>query len=171
LVFAEGFGLKFNPYFNYLPMTGTKGEYLTIKTTELKETNAIKASIFMIPEGNDIYRIGATYKWKDSGNDPTKASRKELLEKLATFLKCRYEVVGQVAGIRPTVTDRKPLVGRHPKYRNLYVLNGFGSRGVMIAPAASANLYGLVERNESIRPEMDIIRFQKKYFLNNYVKP
>lgn len=166
LVFAEGFGLKKNPYFKYLPMTGTKGEYLCIKAPLLKEKNAIKASIFMIPEGNDVYRIGATYKWKDTSNEPTEQSKTELLKKLDTFLRCNYEVVGQVAGIRPTVTDRKPLVGKHPKFRNLYVLNGFGSRGVMIAPYASAELFGLIERNESIRPEMDIIRFEKKYFSN-----
>jgi hypothetical protein len=166
IVFAEGFGLKRNPYFGYLPLTSTKGEYLTIKAPDLKETNVIKSSIFLIPWEKDLYRVGATYKWKDTTNLATEASKIELLEKLNTFLKCDYEVVDQLAGIRPTVTDRRPLVGRHPKYKNLYVLNGFGSRGVMIAPFASQQLLNLIEKDEAIYPEMDISRFTKKHFKN-----
>tara|TARA_R110002051_G_scaffold292438_1_gene357221 strand:+ start:377 stop:1435 length:1059 start_codon:yes stop_codon:yes gene_type:complete len=166
IVFATGFGLKENPYFSYLPLNGTKGELLTIKATDLKETNVIKSSVFIIPLGEDLYRIGATYKWKDKTNTPTQASKEELLEKLNTFLKCDYEVVQHVAGIRPTVTDRRPLVGTHPEYSNLHVLNGFGSRGVMIAPTASKELYDAIETNKTIDPEMDINRFTKKHFFN-----
>jgi glycine/D-amino acid oxidase-like deaminating enzyme len=164
IVFAEGYGLKKNPFFEYLPMTSTKGEYLTIKAPELKETSAIKSSIFLIPWEKDYYRVGATYKWKDITNLPTEASKSELVEKLDKFLKCDYEIVDQVAGIRPTVTDRRPLVGRHPVNDNMFVLNGFGSRGVMIAPYASEQLVNLIERNEELNPEMDIERFTKKHF-------
>lgn len=164
IVFAEGYGLKKNPFFDYLPMTSTKGEYLTIKAPQLKETSAIKSSIFLIPWEKDYYRVGATYKWKDITNLPTEESKSELVQKLDVFLKCDYEIVDQVAGIRPTVTDRRPLVGRHPVNSNMFVLNGFGSRGVMIAPFASEQLLNLMERNEALLPEMDIARFTKKHF-------
>ena len=164
IVFSEGFGMKKNPFFNYLPMTSTKGEYLTIKAPDLNESNAIKSSIFLIPWEKDLYRVGATYKWKDTTNLPTETSRTELVQKLNKFLKSDYEVVDQLAGIRPTVTDRRPLVGRHPEYDNLYVLNGFGSRGVMIAPYASEQLLNSIEKEETIHYEMDISRFAKKQF-------
>jgi glycine/D-amino acid oxidase-like deaminating enzyme len=164
IVFAEGFGLKRNPYFKYLPLNGTKGELLTIKAPALIESKVIKSSVFIIPLGDDLYRVGATYKWKDKSNMPTQEAKSELLQKLDTFLTCDYEIVDHVAGIRPTVADRRPLVGRHPKYGNLYVLNGFGSRGVMIAPFAAEQLYAATEKKESILKEMDISRFTKKYF-------
>lgn len=163
IVFAEGFGLKQNPYFNYLPLTGTKGELLRIKAPELNEKNVIKSSIFIIPAGDDHYRVGATYKWKDKSNVPTTEAREELLQKLNTFLKCDYEVIGHTAGIRPTVTDRRPLAGQHPMYRNMYVLNGFGSRGVMIAPFASQQLFNFIAHQNPIHPEMDICRFLARY--------
>jgi len=79
-----------------LPLTSTKGEYVTIKAPNLKETSAIKSSIFLIPWEKDLYRVGATYKWKDTTNIPTEESRIELLQKLDDFLKCDYEVVLQL---------------------------------------------------------------------------
>ncbi|MRI01728.1 FAD-dependent oxidoreductase [Kriegella sp. EG-1] len=163
VIFAEGFGLHNNPYFNYLPLTGTKGELLTIKAPALKETLAIKSSIFIIPFGEDLYKVGATYKWKDKTNIPTQEAKDELLKKLETFLKCDYKVIDHVAGIRPTVTDRRPLVGRHPEHKNFYVLNGFGSRGIMVGPYASNQLYNAIENNEPIAAEMNVERFRKKY--------
>jgi len=165
IIFAEGFGLKSNPFFNYLPLNGTKGELLTIKAPSLKEEKVIKSSVFIIPLGNDLYRIGATYKWKDKTNIPTEASKKELLDKLKTFLKCDFQILKHVAGVRPTVADRRPLVGRHPEHKNLYVLNGFGSRGVIIAPFASKQLFYFIEKEENLNPAMDITRFTKKYYI------
>jgi glycine/D-amino acid oxidase-like deaminating enzyme len=166
IVFSCGYGLKNNPYFNYLPLNGTKGELLTIKAPDYKEENVIKSSVFTIPLGSDLYRIGATYKWKDKTNEPTEAAKKELLDKLKIFLKCDFKVVGHVAGIRPTVVDRRPLVGQHPEYKNLYVLNGFGSRGVLIAPYASAQLFNYLERQIPLDPVINIQRFTKKYYKN-----
>src|SRR5690606_12334965 len=101
IVFAEGYGLKNNPYFNYLPLNGTKGELLTISAPRLKEDKVIKSSVFIIPLGNDLFRVGSTYKWKDKTNLPTPEAKTELLNKLDTFLKCDYEVIDHVAGIRP----------------------------------------------------------------------
>lgn len=167
IVFATGYGLKSNPYFNYLPLNGTKGELLTIKAPKLKEDNVIKSSVFIIPMGSDLYRVGATYKWKDKTNTPTEEAKSELLEKLDTFLKCDYEIVDHVAGIRPTVADRKPLLGNHPEHANMYVLNGFGSRGVMIAPYASELLLEYIENNSPLPSEIDIARFTKKHYVSN----
>ncbi|MDF0715290.1 FAD-dependent oxidoreductase [Muricauda sp. 334s03] len=166
IVFACGYGLKQNPYFGYLPLNGTKGELLVIHAPDYKEENVIKSSVFTIPMANDRYLVGATYKWKDKTNEPTEASKNELLEKLRTFLKCDFEVMDHVAGIRPTVVDRRPLVGRHPAHQNLYVLNGFGSRGVLIGPYASKQLFDHIEKQSELDPEMDIQRFTKKYYFN-----
>ncbi len=163
IVLATGFGLTDDPYFNYLPLQGSKGELLTIESPKLNEQRVIKSSVFIIPLGNDLYRVGATYSHKDKTNLPTEEGRNELLEKLDRFVKCDYKVIDQIAGVRPTVADRRPLVGQHPKYSNLYVLNGFGSRGVMIAPYASNHLFNFMEHGASLPEEMDIRRFDAKY--------
>ena len=164
VVFAEGFGLKRNPYFNYLPMNGNKGEYVIIEAPDLKEDKAIKSSIFCIPLGNDTYKIGANYNRNDTSNEPSIETRKALLQKMEQFVTCDYKVIDQVAGVRPTVVDRRPLIGQHPESEKLFILNGFGSRGVLIAPYASSALFDFIERKKPLPAEIDIDRFTKKYF-------
>ncbi|WP_430466660.1 NAD(P)/FAD-dependent oxidoreductase [Winogradskyella ouciana] len=159
IVFAEGFGVKQNPYFNFIPLNGTKGEVLTIKAPELKLEYAIKSSVFVIPVGNDLYTVGSTYNRDDKSNTPTQEGKNELLSKLRTFVTCDFDVINHVAGIRPTVKDRRPLVGKHPEHKNLYVLNGLGTRGVMIAPYVAEKLYRFIENNEALDSEININRF------------
>ncbi|SDH09218.1 NAD(P)/FAD-dependent oxidoreductase [Winogradskyella thalassocola] len=160
IVFAEGFGVKHNPYFNTIPLTGSKGEILTIKAPKLKIDYAIKSSVFVIPLGDDLYNVGSTYNNDDKSNTPTEAAKEELISKLKTFITCDFQVVNHIAGVRPTVKDRRPLVGRHPKHHNLYVLNGLGTRGVMIAPYVADKLFKFIEHNESLDAEIDVNRFE-----------
>ncbi|MCX7551836.1 NAD(P)/FAD-dependent oxidoreductase [Xanthomarina sp. F2636L] len=159
IVFGEGFGLKQNPFFNYLPLKESKGELLTIYAPDLKIDYVLKSSVFVLPLGNDLYHIGATYNWNDKTNNITKEGREELLNKLKTFLIGDFEVVHQVAGIRPTVKDRRPLVGKHPKHNNMFVLNGLGTRGVMIGPYVAKQLFEYIENNHALQSEINITRF------------
>jgi len=160
IVFAEGFGLKKNPFFNYLPLQGSKGEYITIRAPLLKAQHAIKSSMFIIPLGNDKYKVGATYNNNDFTNTPTIPAKEQILKKLDEVLLCPYEEVAHVAGVRPTVKDRRPLIGKHPNHEQLLILNGFGSHGVMIAPWAANQLYNHIENNSPISIDADIARFE-----------
>ena len=159
VVFAEGFGIKNNPFFKDIPLNGTKGEVLTIKAPDLKIDFAIKSSVFIIPLGQDNYVVGSTYNWTDKSNNPTEEAKEELTSKLKAFIKCDFEVVDHVAGIRPTVKDRRPLIGAHKDHQNIYVLNGLGTRGVMIAPYVANELYDFIENNAELDKEIDFRRF------------
>ncbi|NQX82219.1 MAG: FAD-binding oxidoreductase [Flavobacteriaceae bacterium] len=159
IVFCEGYGLKNNPFFNYLPLNEVKGEVLTIKAPSLKVDKLIKAGVFVLPLGDDLYTVGATFDWKDKSQNTREQARTQLKEKLDKFLICPYEIVGQKAGIRPTTKDRRPFVGEHPQAKNMYILNGLGTRGVMIGPMVSEELYDLSENNIPLDKEIDIKRF------------
>jgi len=159
IVFSEGFGILKNPYFKNLPLSGTKGEILTIKAPDLKLDYILKSSVFLVPLGDDLYSVGATYNWDDKTNSTTIEAKEELVSKLKKFMTCSFEVVNQVAGIRPTVKDRRPLVGSHNNYNNVFVLNGLGTRGVMIAPYVAQQLFNHIERNENLDSEINISRF------------
>ncbi len=161
IIFAEGFGLLANPFFNQLPLDGTKGELLIIKCPNLNLDVIIKSSVFILPLGNDLYKVGATYNWEDKSATPTEEGKQELLTNLETILELDFEIVEHLAGVRPTVKDRRPMVGTHPKFKNLHVLNGLGTRGVMLAPAMAKALFEHIEYQTPLPKEIDIKRFKK----------
>ena len=160
IVFAEGFGIKDNPFFSQLPLNVAKGEVITIKAPTLKIEYILKSSVFVVPEGNDLYSVGATYNWEDKTHTITENAKTELLKNLSQLITCDFEVVDQRAGIRPTVKDRKPLVGTHSIRKNLSILNGLGTRGVMIAPYAAKALYNYIENGIPLDRDIDISRFK-----------
>ena len=159
IIFSEGFGVRQNPFFNYLPIEGTKGELIIINAPKLNSEVIIKSSVFIIPIGNNNYLVGSTYAWDDFNNDPTINAKNKLLNKLDKLVLCPYRVVYQRAGIRPTVIDRRPLVGQHKSHENLYILNGLGSRGVLIAPTVANALINFIEDELPLQKEINISRF------------
>lgn len=164
VIFCEGFGLLKNPFFSYLPLRGNKGEYIIIKAPGLDLEVGVKSSIFIFPAGGDYYAVGATYSNTDKTPHPTEAAREELVEKLKDLIKTDFEVVDQVAGLRPSTIDRRPMVGQHPIHENLYTCNGFGSRGILIAPSISEELMEFIEEGKDLDPEIDISRFTRKWY-------
>ena len=160
IVFTEGFGINKNPFFKDLPLLGTKGELLTIHAPDLKMDFVLKGPVFLIPIGDDNYIVGATYNWEDRTHEVTLKGKEELLAKLNTMISCTYKVIDQVAGIRPTVKDRRPLVGQHTVHENMFVLNGLGTRGVMIGPYVAKKLFDFIEFGTPLEADIDIKRFQ-----------
>lgn len=162
IIFAEGFGLHANPYFNHLPLDGTKGELFIIKAPELVLDVIVNTSVFILPLGNDLFKVGATYNWKDKTDLPTEEGKVELIERINEILNCKFEIVEHFAGVRPTVKDRRPLVGTHPDYSSVHILNGLGTRGVMLGPAMAKALFDHVENKLPLESVIDIKRFRPK---------
>lgn len=160
IVFAEGFGMLSNPFFNKLPLDGTKGELLLIKAPNLNLEVIMKSSVFVIPLGNDLYKVGATYNWEDKTGVPTEAAKKELTDNLKELINCDFEVIEHYAGVRPTVKDRRPLVGTHPIHNNVHLLNGLGTRGVMLAPSMATDLFNHIENKIPLDKNIDICRIK-----------
>jgi glycine oxidase len=160
IVFCEGFGMTKNLFFNYLPLNEVKGELIIIHAPELEVDFLIKSTLFVLPLGDHLYKVGATFNWSDKTSNPSEEGKNELVEKLKKVLTVPYKIVEQTAGIRPTVRDRRPLVGMHPAYNRLAILNGLGTRGVMIAPTAAKQLFNNLENDEKLDSEIDIKRFE-----------
>ncbi|MCF6347430.1 MAG: FAD-binding oxidoreductase [Flavobacteriaceae bacterium] len=159
IVFCEGFGVKKNPFFKELPLQEAKGELLTIHAPELKIDYLLKSSIFIMPLDNDYYKVGATFNWTDKTMLPTEEGENELLVKLKRVITVDFEVVEHVAGIRPTVKDRRPLIGKHQQYKQLAILNGLGTRGIMLAPKMAKKLFDHLEHDSPLDKEVNITRF------------
>ncbi|MDI6044962.1 NAD(P)/FAD-dependent oxidoreductase [Flavobacterium yafengii] len=162
IIFAEGFGMHANPYFNQLPLDGTKGELFIIKAPELNLDVIVNTSVFILPLGNDLFKVGATYNWKDKTDLPTEEGKTELVDRIKEIISCDFEIIEHFAGVRPTVKDRRPLVGTHQNYESIHILNGLGTRGVMLGPAMAKALFENIENQVPLNKEIDINRFLPK---------
>lgn len=161
IVFCEGAQMMKNPFFNYLPMQPAKGEAILIHAPELKMDSILKEEVFIAPwHIADHYWIGATYAWNTLDNQPTDEKQIYLEAELNRMIKVPFTIINRLAGIRPAVKDRKPLVGIHPNYPNLCLLNGLGTKGTSLGPFAADALCKLLYFNTELPLSIDIRRFQ-----------
>lgn len=161
IVFCEGFNVLNNPYFNYLPVIGVKGEVLEIATASEIPKAIWKAHNFLMPESGKTCLTASTYDRDDLTYEPTEKGRLEMQQHLEEIYTGNYKISGQKAGIRPTIVDRRPILGNHPNYQNLYILNGMGTRGTLLGPQMTEFLYDFIEKEKPIDKEADIRRFDK----------
>lgn len=166
IVFSDGFGVTENPYFSYLPVIGVKGEVLKIKTENEIPRAIWKAHNFLMPIDENISVTASTYDRDDLTPIPTEKGKDEMILHLQSFYKGNFEIVEQTAGIRPTIIDRRPVVGAHPIHHNVLILNGMGTRGTLLAPAMTEELFDFSEHQKPVDKEADVSRFTKKYFQN-----
>jgi glycine oxidase len=162
VIFCEGYKVSKNPYFDWLPFKLTKGEILTIKLSDdnsIPEEKVINKGVFILPVGNNSYKVGSTYEWNDLDEKTTEKGREELIDKLNKVLKVPFEIISHDAGIRPTVNDRRPILGLHPKHSVLAVFNGMGTKGVMLAPFFAQQMVDFLEKKISLNNEVNIVRF------------
>jgi len=135
IIFCDGFRIKENPFFDYLPIAPTKGELMQIKIPSIEDFDKIiSKGIYIIPNGNYEYTVGATYNRTDLTENLTEDGQQFLRDKLDEVLNVEYEIISSVAGVRPTVKDREPLIGMHKEFNDIGVFNGLGARGVLNAP-------------------------------------
>lgn len=167
VVFAQGADVRDNPFFKLAVspegakvFVGNKGEYIIFKAPQLRLQEVLKGPVMLIPLGNDLYKAGASYGRDDFSEGTTAKAKEEITEKLKKMIACDFEVVDQVSGIRPTVKDRKPLLGNFPENPKLYFLSGLGTRGLSMAPLLSAWLYDSIEEKSELPKEVTITRFK-----------
>lgn len=162
IIFCEGYRAMDNPLFENLPFKLTKGEVLEITCNGLAIDDTINKGAFMVPLGNHRYKIGATYQWDNLNEEATGLGKRELTTKLEKVLPMAYTIVNHQAGIRPTVIDRRPIIGMHSKYKNVYIFNGMGTKAVMMAPFLAMHFTNHLLHKQPLIAEVDINRFNKK---------
>ena len=165
IVFSEGYSAKDNPYFpqnikegNEQLIIKNKGEYIIIKAPDLQLDAMLKTSLFIIPLGDHIYKVGATYDREDDNIETTKNAKTEMVLKLTKIINCPFEVIDQVAGIRPTTRDRRPFLGTLNNSNQIIFFNGLGTRGITSAPSLAELLYNHIENGVTLPKEVDIKR-------------
>ena len=159
LIFCQGWEAAANPFFPWVRWKSAKGEILTLHAPALNEQRIINCGGWLLPLGRDgLFRAGSTYAWDDFTSDPTAAARDIIEARLRTLLRVPFSITAQHAGIRPIINESKAVIGRHPVYPRLAMLNGLGSKGVLHAPFFAAQLAALLVDGTPVEYELDICR-------------
>ncbi len=159
IIFCEGYKVAENPYFKWLPLKPAKGETLVVKIKNLETDKIINKGVYMLPIGEDLFLVGATYDWVNLNDIVTEKARTEISEKLSKVIKVPFEIISGQAGVRPSSIDRRPIIGLHPEHKSLGVFNGMGTKGVMLAPYFAKQFIGSLENNLPLDGEVDVVRF------------
>jgi glycine oxidase len=162
LILCQGHSLKNDRFFHWLPWSAVKGEVLEIKS-DIFLNKIYNRGCFIIPGKGDIYRLGATYDWKNIDTHCTQKGKDEILGKLASLMNVNVEVIGHKAGIRPATRDRKPFSGLHPQYNNIGVFGGLGSKGVSLAPYLADKFAKFLTKGDFLNREVNIERYYSLY--------
>jgi glycine oxidase len=163
IIFCEGHLLRCNPYFDWLPMNPAKGETITVKTNARTGGNIFNRNGFIVETDDGELKCGATYEWKDLSDFPTEKGKAQLEVKLRNMISSEYTITSHTAGVRPSSSDRRPLIGEHPVFSNMFVFNGLGTKGVMLAPYFANNFVLFCIEKQELNPEADIKRFYSLY--------
>ncbi|MDR6921012.1 FAD-binding oxidoreductase [Chryseobacterium sp. 2987] len=161
VVFCEGMGVKENPYFSDIEVNPNKGHHIKVKLSEpLSGNNTIKKKHFLFPTDNGLYFYGGTYDREQLHHHIDDSAVEQLVNGLSEIYPYDFEVKEVNFGFRPTVKDRRPIIGRHKEYKNLYVFNGLGARGILNGCYFSRSLYRFIEENIPLHEEVSLNRFK-----------
>lgn len=134
-----------------------RGEGLTVRIPGLGLNTIVHRGVFILPIGEDVYRVGATFAWDKVWSGPTEEARHYLMDGLQRLITRPIEVLEHWAGVRPASSDRRPILGRTGPHEAIF--NGLGSRGVLLAPWCAQHLTDHLFKGVPLDPEVDLERF------------
>ena len=163
VIFAEGWQAgKTNPFFKDLPFRPAKGHILIVELEDYHIPENIICKIeglFFLALGSGVYWIGSSFEqnFQSEGLEASKLA--QMTTELSRLYRGNFRVLEARVGVRPAVKDRKPMMGRHPIYPNMYLFNGLGSKGSYLAPLLAEEFTAFLAHEAPLRPEVDLQRF------------
>ncbi len=162
VIFCDGTTAGNNRFFSWLPFRPVKGEILEIEM-EVSSDQIFNRGIFIMPIGENRYRVGSTYDNNDLSWEPTRAGREKIEEQLSKLVKVPYSVLDHYAGVRPATADRRPIIGEHPEHETICIFNGLGTKGVSLSPYYAGQLTNHLEGSSELEKEVNINRYFSLY--------
>ncbi len=160
LILALGAGYRSFPTLSALNLHCIKGQIVRIRTPEYLSL-PIPASGYgyVVPLRNTLV-LGTTYEHSYQNDQPTKEGSKNILALTQQMVPCieTADVLDTAAGIRVGVPGtRLPMVG--PLSRNVWILTGLGSKGLLFGAHIGRNLVNWITNPERVPHELHL---QKK---------
>ncbi len=120
-----------------------KGQIYILSGLENWGRDVLKTEHFLIPLDNGLVLAGSTYEREFEHFLPDETGLQTITGELTSKLKQQVRIEESWAGIRPTTVDRRPVIRKLGK--NLFAINGLGSKGVSLAPYAANELLAMLQ--------------------------
>jgi glycine/D-amino acid oxidase-like deaminating enzyme len=143
-----------------------KGEILTLAYDKPLPDVIYNFGNWLLPLKQGKIRLGATFDRELINTLPTIAGRESLLNKLEAYHPnlAQARIDAHQAGIRSCSLDKQPFVGRHPRYPQLAVFNGFGAKGSLQIPWYSRCFADYLLNQSPLPLTCDIQRYVPTHF-------
>ncbi len=159
LIFCRGAEDRGNPWFPRIRFLPAQGEILTL-SVDYPLDRVLHRQVWLAPGEDGTVYAGSTYAWDRLDGMPTLSGREEICRKLAEFFPYPCEVIAHQAAIRPALHDQRPVLGMHPRWSRLGIMNGLGSKGSLQAPWLARHFAEHLAQGTPLDPELDV---QRKY--------
>ena len=158
LIIAMGTSARKLSWYQGLPLQTNKGEVLDVSVKDFQRDITANNGKWLLPYNEEGYKLGASYDWRTDDLETSDEVREMLLEKVQLMLDAEVSVVEHKVGLRPTVKDRRPLLGELET--RIWSFNGLGTRGVLISPLLAGELLNHIFDGAPLHPETDLNRFK-----------
>jgi glycine oxidase len=159
VIFCEGYRMTENPYFNAIQLNPAKGEVLTLEAPDFGDPRIVQCGKWIFRSLSGEILAGTTYSWDQLDENPTSEAKDQIRKGMQSFCRFDFEISDHRAGVRAvTKADNRPIVGVHPKWPRLAILNGFGSKGALQVPFSARQLLENLEQNEYLHSEIAVCR-------------
>jgi len=169
VVWCTGWRASKSTLWNWLPFQPVKGDILDVVHTAEPLTAIYTQGIGVVPrqhspnEPNVQYlRVGSTYVWDFDDTQPDREAGENLLTAAEKLLNRRLTVVDHRAAVRPALQNKRPVIGKHPRYARHYIVNGLGLKGILWAPWTAKQCANLILNNIAVDPEISTMRWWRE---------
>jgi glycine/D-amino acid oxidase-like deaminating enzyme len=157
-IWCTGAALRERPPLASLPATVAKGELLEMSVEGLDPAVVLNRGHWVLPTTPGRAKAGATYTPGASDVAATSRARAELEQSAREILSRDFLVTAQQVGLRLTLLDKRPIVGRLPGDRSKGVFGGLGSKGVLLAPWLARQWWNHLSEGVPFDPTVDVAR-------------
>lgn len=162
IIYCNGMNAFNSRFWKQLPFVANKGEALIASIRGLPVTDMYKFSqLSIVPWKDDLWWIGSSNDLNFTDAQPTELFKQKTTAAIQAILKVPFAITDHIAGIRPATVERRPFVGAHPLHKNVFILNGMGSKGCSIAPWAAQQVTAFLLSGKNPDKEIDMLRFEK----------
>ncbi|HRN78880.1 MAG TPA: FAD-dependent oxidoreductase [Ferruginibacter sp.] len=133
IIFCEGVSAMRSRYFGRLPFIKNRGDVLQLHIPDLPSGYVYEKEVRLVARANATWWCGSNHQWVYNHLNPDTTWREHVLHQLKGWLKVPFEITDHTVAERPTTAGQFPLIGMHPAYHRVGILNGLGTRGLTLA--------------------------------------